>query len=432
MLLYNSKAKEILGINARNSLYLSRSSNKAKSIVHSKFATKILLRDNNIPCAEIYGVLGTSEDINDFVWEKMLKDFVIKPSNGYAGTGVVVFRQKVEENLWLDQLGNRWSLDDIKLHCSDILSGQYSIHGSHHTVIIEERISVHPKLAKYSYKGTPDIRVVVFNSVPVMAMLRLPTEESGGRANVTQGALAVGIDLATGITTYAVAHKSESIQYLPGTKRKLNGIVIPEWEKILETAVRATNVAELTFCGVDLFIDKEKGPMVVELNAAPGLSIQAANRAGLRRRLERVEDLNILNPKHGVKIAQALFASSFADKIKTKAEFPVINIKEDILVHNGKGKLVTAPTFMNTSRFRSAISQAFASELGLIDVDDLLWFQAESENEDLKAPVVEVKFRLKGKIIRTQMIVTKKLNKRQHKIELGRKDLKDFVIRFEE
>jgi hypothetical protein len=148
--------------------------------------------------------------------------------------------------------------------------------------------------------------------------------------------------------------------------------------------------------------------------------------------LERVEDLNILNPKHGVKIAQALFASSFADKIKTKAEFPVINIKEDILVHNGKGKLVTAPTFMNTSRFRSAISQAFASELGLIDVDDLLWFQAESENEDLKAPVVEVKFRLKGKIIRTQMIVTKKLNKRQHKIELGRKDLKDFVIRFEE
>lgn len=432
MFFYNSKAKEILGINARNSLYLSQSSAKSKAIVHSKFATKILLRNNDIPCAEIYGVLGTTEDVNDFNWLKLEENFVIKPSNGYAGTGVVVFRKKIGPELWVDQLGQNWSLDDIKLHCFDILSGQYSIHGSHHTVIIEERIPVHPKLSKYSYKGTPDIRVVVFNSVPVMAMLRLPTEESGGRANVTQGALAVGIDLATGITTYAVAHKSEPIQYLPGSKRKLNGIVIPDWEKVLEMAVKATNVAELTFCGVDLFLHKDKGPMVVELNAAPGLSIQAANRAGLRRRLQRVEDLNILNPKHGVKVAQALFASSFADKIKTKAEFPIISLKEEIILSGQKNKKLTTTAFMNTSRFRSAIAQSLAQELGLIGLDQLLWFQPELENEEVKAPVVEVKFRLQGKPVTTTMIVTQKLNHRQHKVELGRKDLKNFIIRFEE
>lgn len=432
MIFAKSKAKDILGINARNSLYLSRSSNKAKALVRSKYATKILLRNHNIPTAEIYGILGTMEDINEFDWSKLEQNFVIKPSNGYAGTGVVVFKKKLADNLWQDQLGEKWSLDDIKLHCNDILSGQYSIHGSNHNVIVEERIAAHPKLAKYSYKGTPDVRIVIFNSVPVMAMLRLPTEESGGRANVTQGALAVGIDIATGITTYAVAHKNQPLQYLPGSKWKLNGIIIPEWEKVLETAILATNAAELEFCGVDLFLHKDKGPMVVEMNAAPGLSIQAANRAGLRRRLERVEDLNILNPKHGVKVAQALFASNFADKIKTKAEFPVVNYKEEVLVKGDAKKKVLTTALMNTGRFRSAISKALATELGLIDLDDLLWFQQENEEEENKVPVVEVKLALKGKTLKTTMLVSSKLDRRQHKIELGRQDLRNFIIRFED
>ncbi len=428
--MFINKAKDLLGINARNALYLSRSSGKAKAIVRSKYATKILLKNNNIATAEIYGILATSEDITDFDWQNLNGDFVIKPTNGYAGTGVVPFRNKIAEDTWEDMLGNKWSLADIKLHCSDILSGQYSIHGTNHNVIIEERIPIHPKLLKYSYKGTPDIRVIVFNSVPIMAMLRLPTAESGGRANLAQGALAVGIDLATGITTFALAHKSEPIRYLPGTKKKLNGIVIPEWEKILETAVVASNAAELNLCGVDLFIHKDKGPMVVELNAAPGLSIQAANRAGLRRRLERVEDLNIQNPKHGVKVAQALFASDFAAKIKNKAEFPVVSLHEEVLVWGDNKQKIEATAFLNTGRFSSAISKKLAQELGLIDLDDLLWFQ--SEQEEGKVPVVEVKIRIKEQNIKTTMLVSNKLNNKQDKIELGRKDLKNFIIRFDD
>ena len=425
---FNNKAKNILGINARNSVYLRQSSGRSKAIVRSKYATKILLNNNDLPTAEIYGILGTQEDIQDFNWDKLQNNFVIKPTNGYAGTGVVAFNKKTDENHWLDMLGKTWDLDDIKLHCNDILAGQYSIHGSNHNVIIEERIPIHPKLAKYSYKGTPDVRIIVFNSVPVMAMLRLPTEESGGRANVTQGAIAVGIDIATGITTHAVAHKSQAIRYLPGTKKKLNGLLIPEWNKALEIAVKATQAAGLAFSGVDLFLHPDKGPMVVELNAAPGLSIQAANRAGLRRRLERVEDLNILNPEHGVKIAKALFSSDFADKIKTKAEFPVIDLREEVTIY-GDHKM-KAQAFVNTGRFRSAIASDLATGLGLVDVDDLLWFQ--QEQEEGKVPVVEVKFRIRNKTVKSSMIVSNKLNKRHAKVELGRKDLKNFIIRFDE
>jgi alpha-L-glutamate ligase-like protein len=424
----NNKAKDILGINARNSVYLRQSSGRSKALVRSKYATKILLKNNDLPTAEIYGILGTQEDIQDFNWQSLEKNFVIKPTNGYAGTGVIAFRKKLEEDAWIDMLDKKWSKTDIQLHCNDILAGQYSIHGSNHNVIIEERIPIHPKLSKYSYKGTPDIRVIVFNSVPVMAMLRLPTEESGGRANVTQGAIAVGIDIATGITTHAVAHKNQAIKYLPGTKKKLNGILIPDWDKVLEIAIKATQASGLAFCGVDLFLHKDKGPMVVELNAAPGLSIQAANRAGLRRRLERVEDLNVLSPEHGVKIAKALFSSNFADKIKTKADFPIIELREEVLVYGDHKSNTQA--FVNTGRFRSAISSNLAQDLGLVDMDDLLWFQ--QENEEGKVPVVEVKIKIKEKIIKTSMVVSNKLNKRQAKIEIGRKDLKNFIIRLDE
>jgi alpha-L-glutamate ligase-like protein len=421
-----ANASDLLGINARNSLYVSRNSRKAKAIARSKYATKILLNDNDIPCAEIYGILGTDEDVNDFFWQKLEGDFVIKPTNGHAGTGVIAFRNKINSDHWLDVLGEQWSLDDIKRHCRDILAGQYSIHGSNHNVIIEERIPIHPKLLKYSYKGTPDVRVIVFNSVPVMAMLRLPTEESGGRANVTQGAIAVGIDIATGITTHAVAHKKQSIQYLPGTKKKLNGIVIPNWQKVLLTAVQASEVADLTFSGIDIFLHKNKGPMVVELNATPGLSIQAANQAGLRRRLERVEGLNVVNPEHGVKIAQALFASDFSGRIKVKSDVSHITLKEEIVLYGDEKQRLATTAFINTGRLHSAIARDLAGELGLLDIEDLLWFQKEKEEGSL--PVVEIKLKLKGQIIKTTMLVSKKLNHRQHKVEIGRKDLDGFVI----
>jgi alpha-L-glutamate ligase-like protein len=157
---------------------------------------------------------------------------------------------------------------------------------------IQEYVGRHKVFRKYAYRGTPDIRIIVFNKVPIIAMLRLPTKESGGRANLHQGAIGVGIDIATGITTRALWH-GEYIRYKPETKRKLHGIKIPYWEKVLETAVKAQIASGLGYLGADIVLHPEKGPMVLELNAQPGLQIQLANRVGLRRRLDKVEDLEI-------------------------------------------------------------------------------------------------------------------------------------------
>jgi alpha-L-glutamate ligase-like protein len=313
-----ASSRDILGMNARQAHYVSINSSVARNNAYSKLVTKQILAAQGVPAPALYAVFEDMASIERFDWNKIDTAFAIKPVDGNAGKGIIVIRKRGEkENTWVTVDGRILTTTDLQLHLSDILEGQYSTYGSHHMGFVEERVPIHPKLKKYVYKGTPDIRVIVFNRVPVMAMLRLPSHESEGRANLHQGAIGVGLDIATGVTVGGVYH-GEAVKYLPGTKLKLNGLKLPQWTTLLTTAVQAAEVIGLRYAGVDLFIHPDKGPMIVEMNANPGLSIQIANRAGLRRRLERVEGLEIRNVDHGVRVAKALFAESFADKVKAE------------------------------------------------------------------------------------------------------------------
>ena len=421
------KASDILGMNARNQDFVSQTSRLAKSIANSKIATNLLMEQHGLQTPKIHGLFATSEDVHEFDWLQLEDNFVIKPTNGLAGKGVVVFRKKIAgQEAWSDALGRQWQLNDLKLHCFDILEGQYSKFGSQHNVLVQERVPVHPTFRRYSYKGTPDIRVIVYNQVPVMAMLRLPTKESEGRANVHQGAIAAGIDIASGITTSACTGKGRPIEFVPDSKIKLRGIKIPLWRKCLIMAVEASRVADMPYCGVDLFVHPDKGPMIVELNAQPGLTIQIANQAGLRRRLERVRDLNVINTEHGVKIAQSLFASTFSDKIVSEEGLTILKSNERLMIFDDKklGRQVNA--LINTGRLRTAISEQLAKELQLFDPDNLLWYQQEKK-EGL-SPVVEVTIKIKQRKIKTAAVVLKRLNKASQPVEIGRRDLGGYLV----
>lgn len=419
--------KEILGMNARNQIYIKLNSAESRKICHSKFVTKEILQKNNIPSAEIYYVISNSEELNQVDWNKLTSDFVIKPTNSSGGSGIIVFRKKINDDLWQTTIDEHWDLESIKLHCNDILEGKYSTHGSEPKIIIEERIPIHPLFLKYTYGGTPDIRIIVFNSIPIMAMLRIPTKESEGRANLHQGAIGIGIDIPTGVTTHAITSNGKLLKCLPGTKKKLNGIMIPFWEKSLHTAVLASQAAGLSYCGIDLFIHKDKGPMVVELNAQPGLSIQLANQTGLKRRLERVRGLNVLNHEHGVKIARSLFANSLINKVNKKNQPTIISLEENATIIGEKKETIDVLSTIDTGKFRSAIASQVAKDLGLVDPEDLLWFQKSKKGE--KIPIVEVVFQIKDKKIKTAMIVSQKLNKSKYKLKLGRKDLDLFLVK---
>lgn len=410
-------------MNAREKYFTNQNSSKSKQYTASKLAAKQLLKEHNIPVPELYAEFEEMDQVDDYDFTQINSSFVIKPVGGNAGKGILILKKKLkEEDIWIGVKGERYSVDDIKLHISDILEGQYSTYGTTHKAFVEERIPINPTFKKYVYRGTPDVRVIVYNRVPVMAMLRLPTQESEGRANLHQGAIGVGIDIASGVTLRGV-RKGKIIRYVPGTKRKLNGIKIPKWTSLLKTAVKAFDATGLRYGGVDVFIHPDKGPMVVELNANPGLEIQVASQDGLRRRLERVEGLKIRNVDHGVRVGKALFAEWFADKVVADEGLAVIESTDEIEIKYGKKKWKTVEAKVDTVRLRSQIDYEFADSLGLITEETLLWNKKKT-----RLAAIEARIKVKNNIFTTVLNLTKR-PKSSEKIILGRRDVQGFLIK---
>ena len=186
--------------------------------------------------------------------------------------------------------GARLTADALRHHLSDVLSGMYSLGGQPDRAIVQQRVRLHPAFAAISYKGIPDVRVVVYRNEPAMAMLRLPTKESGGKANLHQGGIGAGVDLETGVTHHAV-RRDCFIGVHPDTKNPLIGMRVPYWSEVLEMSRRVAKATQLGYVGVDIVVDAEAGPMLLEGNARPGLAIQIANGRGLVPRLEAIDAL---------------------------------------------------------------------------------------------------------------------------------------------
>ena len=341
---------EILGMNARN-LEFIRPYNKIKAIrlADDKLATKRLLLKHGIPTPRLYGVIKDIRDFEKFDWDKIPRNFVIKPAQGHGGGGIIILRSKLKkkdfvklpllEKEWEDSSGRIWKIKDLKWQVLNIIEGQFSLANIPDRVMIERRLTRHPIFKKYCKRGVPDIRVIVFNKVPVMAMLRLPTLLSGGRANLALGGVGVGIDISTGVTTYAMTRmpRRRIIERHPDTQTELGGLEIPFWDKILTIAQEAQEVSKLGFLGVDIGIDRKYGPEVLEFNARPGLDIQVANLDGLASRLDRIRGLKIKTKEKGLRVAKELFGGDIERKVEEISGREVVGAVEPVLVLNKKG-----------------------------------------------------------------------------------------------
>ncbi len=72
-------------------------------------------------------------------------------------------------------------------------------------------------------------------------------------------------------------------------------VSISVWTEVLNIAARSADAIGLGYLGVDIVIDRHRGPLLLELNARPGLAIQIANRSGLAPRIRAIDTLE---PKH--------------------------------------------------------------------------------------------------------------------------------------
>ncbi len=444
------KYNQFLTKNERNKIYLRKNSASGKVIADSKFKTKKIISKAGVSVPKLIGRFKTEQELNKFRWEDLEGNFVIKPESGYGGEGILIIRKKMADNKFLMMNGKIIEISDIKLHCEEILAGKYSLHAMSDKVLVEERIKIHPLFLALTRVGTPDIRVIVYNNVPVMAMFRIPTEKSGGKANLQQGALGLGLDLATGITTFGIEGKGEEIYriYDFGKKknRKVNGIKIPFWREIMETAINCQKaVPSLGFMGVDVVLDKEKGPMVLEVNARPGLSIQICNKAGLKLRMEKVDEIMVRSVEHAITLSKYLFGESFFEKVEEKekkqtvAPIEVIKVKipkgfkpllqKSPVLKIGKNRVVEVRAKVDTGAFRSSIDRNLAEKLGLLTKDRVLYYRnyKSSLGKHLDRPVVGITFWLKGMKVVTAVNVADR-GKLRTKFLLGRKDLGGFLV----
>jgi len=424
-----TELKNILGINARSAEFLRLNKKVYRKRADDKLVTKRMLKKRGIPHPELLGKLSSMAKIEAFDWMSLPGSFVIKPVQGLEGGGIILVKRRAKyAGEWILVGGGKVAVEDLKAHARDIVEGRFSRNNIPDQVMIEERVKLHPKFRKISKGGAPDIRVIVYNRVPIMAMLRLPTEESGGRANLHQGALGLGIDMATGITTYGV-YKDKRIKYFPGTNKKINGITVPDWDKILRMAVRTQIFSKLGYVAVDILIDEEKGPVVLELNDQPGLAIQIANRAGLRRRLNRVEGLEVESSRKGVKISKALFASSFVKRVKgLPGEKQKVGIFEVVKIKVGKKERAEVEAKIDTGAYSTSIDRELAEEFNLLNKDNVLWEKwFKSSLGSQKRTVIKLTFWMRGKKVETRASITDRSGLRK-KLLIGRRDLRDFAV----
>jgi len=288
-LIKNLKHSGVLGINARNRQFImARNPRHAYPLVDDKLQSKRIAQAANIAVPELYAVISTIHDLQslpEIIGEH--PSCVIKPAHGSGGNGVLVLTGK-RKSRFLKANGEALDILDVEYHASNILSGVFSLGSIPDQAMIEYRVLQDPVFESVSYQGVPDIRLLVYRGVPAMAMLRLPTRGSDGKANLHQGAIGVGISLQSGQTTFGV-HHNHNIEEHPDFGIDLGGIQVPHWRQLLELGARCFELTGLGYLGVDIVHDKNLGPLILEINARPGLSIQLANRRGLTPVLNTID-----------------------------------------------------------------------------------------------------------------------------------------------
>jgi alpha-L-glutamate ligase-like protein len=290
-LLKRMRSSGVLGLNRRNGDYILKlNRRKFFPLVDDKVLCKKKLQQWGLAVPELISIASYMQQASHL--EELLGDhreFVIKPAHGSGGDGILVIKDR-KSDYYVDSDGHLVMPADLEHHLTNVIGGLYSLGGQPDVAMIESLVHFDPAFSNLTYHGVPDIRVIVYRGYPVMAMARLPTRESHGKANLHQGAIGVGVDINSGITVGGVSGNM-TVSVHPDTGSQIAGFQVPHWSRIVSMAARCYEAVSLGYLGVDIVLDRDLGPLILELNARPGLNIQIANRCGMRTRLDAVDQL---------------------------------------------------------------------------------------------------------------------------------------------
>lgn len=399
--------KGVLGLNARNLIYIRELNSREQiNFADSKLKTKHYLSARNIPVPKLYAAIKTHDDLFKFDFGSLPGSVVLKPNRGSGGDGIIAFKDRKGDNFFTVS-GKTLNVNEIKSHIIDIIDGRFSITNTRDIAFFEQRIQTHKALEQYTHQGLPDIRIIVYNLIPVMAMLRLPTIESDGKANMALGALGIGLDMATGKPTH-IARKFELIDEIPGKGKFAPDFRIPFWDDILLIASKCQQISNLGYLACDIALDENFGPILLELNARAGLKVQIANKAGLKKRLDQIKDIKVSTPEKGIRLAKDMFSKKQNNQTKASIK-PIINLEEDVYIVSNEEHSLRA--LIDPKKDKAEISQNTVDKLNL----------KLTEKNNLK-----LKISLKNNKILTVFKLNKKLTK--YDIVLGNKEVQGYLI----
>jgi alpha-L-glutamate ligase-like protein len=401
----------VLGINARNFDYI-RAFNRKKAVrmADSKLQTKQFLSARGIPVPKLLSTIRARRELEKFDFNVLPDSFVLKPNAGFGGEGIIVVKEKIRDGVWRKVGGGQITEEELRDQSLDILDGKFSIASLPDIALFETRVTSIDFIPGLEVEGLPDVRVIVHNLIPVMAMLRIPTAASGGKANVHLGGIGLGIDMSSGKTTFATQY-NKLIDELPGGIPAA-GHQIPDWDKVLLIASQAQLHTNLGYLAADIVIDEKEGPVLIEVNARAGLMVQIANLAPLKKRLERVKGLSVDSPEKAVKLGKELFGRTG----KVKKKYP----KKDVVSYIEQGEIILSEgthrvtVELDPTHETTGIDRAFAESLNLSKV---------KKGSDL----VKLKILLGNQRIQTVAELID-LSKADYKVILGRRDLSGFLI----
>lgn len=279
----------VVGINKRNLGYVfPNNPRKHYGLANDKAQCKSILIANHIPTPETYLIIENMWDLK--VQMKALNNldsFVVKPAEGSGGGGILILFKTKQLNCWTTHSGGLVTADQLEYHLASILYGAYS-HGGNDKAIIEFCLTPHPFFEQIYKGGIPDFRIIVYKQKALMAMLRVPTERSGGKANLHQGAMGIGVDMDKGVLTNGY-YRNQFIEEHPDSLYKFRDVVIPNFNDCIDISIETSKLFPLDYLGVDVIYDKFQGPMVIEINARPGLQIQNVNKEGINQCIKRLK-----------------------------------------------------------------------------------------------------------------------------------------------
>lgn len=147
----------------------------------------------------------------------------------------------------------------------------------------------------------------------------MPTVHSGGKANLAQWWIWLGLNIANGQIISLFQDKEIYTYSFPSEHDRLRNKILPFWDEILLFSSQVQMYTKLGYLALDWVITKN-GPKLLEINARAGLEIQNVNLVPLAARLEKIGDIKVLTPEKWVEIAKTLFhtetlSSSLGKKI---------------------------------------------------------------------------------------------------------------------